>query len=108
VSIVSVDLPPEATNRNFFELNIREVGAQDGYVPIRNDTVMLDGDSVVAHSYAYRIGGRFRQGILLGIVADGPDDGKRGFVLQCSTPNGQLEGYRRAFVAMFDTFRRLD
>ena len=104
VTVVTVPLPPEADNNKFADLNFREVTTAKNYLPMRDDKVFIDGDSLPVLVYAYKEGNAWRQGMLTSIVAG--DDEKKGFVILCSSKPGKLEGDKKDYVAILESFIR--
>lgn len=101
VTVVTYEVPKEATNENFAELNFREIAALKGF-PRGDERVVLDGDTVTARIYAYQIGGKWRQGMLISIVSD---DG-RGYVLNCSSLPERFQGDKDEYVKILNSFKR--
>ncbi len=107
VTIVMRDIPPEADNNMFADLNFREASERDGYVAMRSEEITIDGDSLPLLVYAYKQGGGWRQGMLTSIVA-GNDDEKYGFVILCSSMSGKLEGDKDEYKTILSSFGRQD
>ena len=105
VTVVTVDVPPEATNALFADLNFRDAAASAEYFFIRDEPIVLDGDSLVSRVYVYRAGTQLRQAILASIVTDEQND-KKGYVLLCSSSTEKYQGDREHYLEILQSFRR--
>ena len=105
ITVVMRDLPVEADNNMFADLNFREASVVEGYTAMRNEEIVVDSDSLPVLVYAYKQGDEWRQGMLTSIVAEDDDD-KRGFVILCSSTSGKLEGDKAEYRAIVESFKR--
>lgn len=101
VTVVTYDVPKEATNQNFAELNFREIAALKGF-PRGDEAIVIDGDTVTARIYAYRIDGKWRQGMLSAVVSDNG----RGYVLNCSSVPERFQGDKDEYLKILNSFKR--
>lgn len=101
VTVVTYDLPEEATNENFAELNFREIAALQGFTR-GDERIALDGDTVTARIYAYRIDGKWRQGLLAAVVSAG----RHGYVLNCSSLPERFQGDKEEYMKILNSFKR--
>ncbi|MCB0711502.1 MAG: hypothetical protein KDD67_04140 [Ignavibacteriae bacterium] len=106
LTVVTVPVPPEADNNRFADLNFREAASVEGYVPMRNDEVVIDGDTLPVLLYAYKDGNNWRQGMLTSIVSEGDDDDRRGYVFLGSSYSGKIEGDKVDYLRILETFKR--
>ncbi len=108
VSVVTTELPPEGENNNFADLNFREAATVAGYLPMRSEEIVIDGDTLPVLLYAYKDNsrdGRWRQGMLTSIVG-GDEDERRGYVFLCSSSPGKIEGDLEGYRKILGSFRR--
>lgn len=101
VTVVTYEVPEQATNQNFAELNFREIAALKGFTR-GDERIVLDGDTVTARIYAYQIGGKWRQGMLTSIVGDD----QRGYVLNCSSLPERFQGDKAEYMKILNSFKR--
>ena len=105
LTIVTTDVPPEADNTLFADLNFREAASVEGYLPLRDETIVIEGDTLPVLVYAYKMDNKWRQGMLTSIVG-GEDDEKRGYVLLGSSYPGRIEGDKTDYRKIMESFRR--
>lgn len=105
VTVVTIDLPEEASNENFADLNFRDAASLDDYFFIRDEPLIVDGDSLQSRVYAYPVGTQWRQAILVSLVSD-HSDGKRGYVINCSSASEKYQGDREQYLQILNSFRR--
>ena len=101
VVIVVRDVPEQATNENFADLNFREIASEHGYT-LKEERVAIDGDSVTARTYAYQIDGRWRQGMTASLVSDE----HRGYVLHCASLPERFQGDKDDYMKILRSFKR--
>lgn len=102
VTVVTHHLPPEATNENFADLNFREAGSINQAATLRDERIIIDGDTVTARVYAYQLDGKWRQAMLASIVSDD----RKGYVLNCSSVPERFQGDRDEYMNILGSFKR--
>ena len=105
VTVVTVDLPEEASNASFADLNFRDAAALNDYFFIRDEPITVDGDSLQSRVYAYPVGKQWRQAILVSLVSE-QSDAKRGYVINCSSASEKYQGDREQYLQILNSFRR--
>lgn len=105
VTVVTVDVLVKTTNADFTELNFRDAAATRGYYFLRDEPIVVDGDTLTSRVYIYPSGDQYRQAILVSLLSDQSDEA-RGYVLLCSSASEKYQGDREEYLKILNSFRR--